>query len=159
MLLISCVYCFFSTLTPTRNDPGGHGFPSLLFTDMIHLEWCSVHVGPQQKLVERMNEGRKCDNLGRGLQSKKALEPRKGGLLAWLGVVDISAVLVPWAVLLLRVTLPLFAFGIICSPHQSTWISWADSTPHSQGGRDSAGHTDWFRARTYFTGWVNETEV
>lgn len=66
---------------------------------------------------------------------------------------------VPWAVLLLRVTLPLFAFGIICSPHQSTWISWADSTPHSQGGRDSAGHTDWFRARTYFTGWVNETEV
>lgn len=59
---------------------------------MIHLEWCSVHVGPQQKLVERMNEGRKCDNLGRGLQSKKALEPRKGGLLAWLGVVDISAV-------------------------------------------------------------------
>lgn len=54
-----------------------------------------------------MKEGRKYDNLGRGLQSENELEPRRGGLLA---VADVGAVCCA-AAILLSVTFPLFSFG------------------------------------------------
>ena len=47
---------------PTEPPQSGQDF-HLLFTDMIHLQEGLVWVGPQQKLIDWKNEGRKPQNI------------------------------------------------------------------------------------------------